>query len=84
MAAASLFVSRSDTGKHSKYYDYDPSKVAAIIFLVLFAAVTFTHLYQMVRTKTWYFTCFCIGGICEYSHYVAPCTAFPGLNAILY
>ena len=48
-----------------KAYRYDPSLVAAIIFIVCFAVTTFFHLYQLIRTQTWYFIPLCIGGFCE-------------------
>jgi RTA1 like protein len=47
------------------FYRYDPSLVGAIIFASLFGASTGLLLYQMVRTKTWYFIPFFIGGICK-------------------
>jgi hypothetical protein len=46
------------------YYHYSPSLTAAAIFAALFGSTTLFHLYQLVRTKTWYFTAFVIGGIC--------------------
>jgi len=48
-----------------KAYRYDPSLVAAIIFILCFAVTTFFHLYQLIRTQTWYFIPLCIGGFCE-------------------
>ena len=48
-------------------YRYTPSLVAAIIFIVLFALATAYHLYQVVRTRFWYFTIFVLGGACEFS-----------------
>jgi RTA1 like protein len=47
------------------FYRYDPTLVGAIIFASLFGASTGLILYQMVRTKTWYFIPFFIGGICK-------------------
>lgn len=47
------------------FYRYDPSLVGAIIFASLFGGSTCLILYQMVRTKTWYFIPFFIGGICK-------------------
>lgn len=46
-----------DTG----YYTYVPSKAGAGIFMVLFGASAFVHLWQMAKTKTWFFTAFLIG-----------------------
>jgi hypothetical protein len=51
-----------------KYYHYDPSMVAAIIFIILFALTTFLHLFQMLKTRTWFFIPFVIGGFCAYYH----------------
>lgn len=47
------------------YYPYSPSLAAAAIFAALFALTTLFHLYQMVRTRTWFFTAFIIGGLCK-------------------
>lgn len=47
-----------------KLYRYDPSLAAAIIFVVLFALVSFLHTYQLLRTRTWYFIPFVLGGYC--------------------
>ncbi|PNP84116.1 hypothetical protein FNYG_02804 [Fusarium nygamai] len=45
-----------------KLYRYDLSMVAAVIFIILFLLVTGLHTYQLIRTKTWFFSCFVIGG----------------------
>lgn len=50
-----------------KLYRYTPSLVAAILFTVLFVLATFYHLYQVVRTRAWYFIVFVIGGACKLS-----------------
>lgn len=47
-------------------YRYSPSLVGAVIFIALFAMVSFLHTYQLVRTRTWYFIPFCIGGYCMF------------------
>lgn len=36
------------------FYHYDPSKVAAIIFVVLFALATLYHTFALVKARTWY------------------------------
>lgn len=46
------------------YYHYSPSLAAAATFAALFGTTTLFHLYQVLRTKTWYFTAFIIGGLC--------------------
>lgn len=50
-----------------KLYRYDPSMAAAIVFIVLFLIVTALHFYQMMRTRTWIFVPFVLGGVCMYS-----------------
>ena len=46
-------------------YRYTPSLVAAIIFIVLFVLTTAFHLYQVIRTRSWYFLIFVAGGACK-------------------
>ncbi|KAI8719992.1 hypothetical protein NCS52_00443200 [Fusarium sp. LHS14.1] len=53
-----------------KLYRYDPSMAAAVIFIVLFIAITGLHGYQLIVTKTWFFTCFVIGGFMQIIGYV--------------
>jgi hypothetical protein len=55
---------------HYKYYNYDPSLAAAVIYTILFAATTLLHIYQLIRSWTWYFTALVIGGIMESIGYV--------------
>lgn len=43
-------------------YRYDPSMAAAVIFIIMFMIITALHVYQLVKTKTWFFICFVIGG----------------------
>jgi len=50
-----------------KLFRYNPSMAAAIIFLILFLLITALHFFQMIRTKTWIFIPFVIGGVCEFS-----------------
>lgn len=47
------------------FYQYEPSLVAATIFVVLFTITTAIHVFQLARKRTWYFIPFVIGGICE-------------------
>jgi hypothetical protein len=54
----------SDNSYDWKYYRYDPSLVAAVIFMVLFVLITSFQLYQLVRTRTWYFIPLVVGGFC--------------------
>lgn len=52
-------------GQKYLLYHYNPSKIAAAIFIVLFAITTSIHIFQLVRKRTWYFIPFIIGGICK-------------------
>lgn len=47
-------------------YNYNPSGVAAIIFIALFGLTTLAHIFQMIRSRTWFFIPFVIGGICKH------------------
>ncbi|KIX01520.1 uncharacterized protein Z518_09246 [Rhinocladiella mackenziei CBS 650.93] len=53
-----------------KLYQYDPSLTAAVIFIILFLLITLLHTYQLVRTRTWYFIPFCIGGYFQWIGYI--------------
>jgi hypothetical protein len=47
------------------YYRYDPSMAGAAIFILVFMATTFYHVFQLLKTRTWFFIPFVIGGFCE-------------------
>jgi len=51
------------------YYTYNPSLPAAYIFMAMFAGVTLAHLIYMFPLRSWYFTNFVLGGICECSNH---------------
>ncbi|GAB1738096.1 hypothetical protein NU219Hw_g2630t1 [Hortaea werneckii] len=53
-----------------QYYSYVPSMPAAIIFVILFGASTGWHLWQMIKTKTWFLIPFLIGGFLETIGYI--------------
>ncbi|CAD0017789.1 unnamed protein product [Aureobasidium pullulans] len=46
-------------------YPYDASVAAAVLFTILFFVSSIVHLYQLLRTRTWYLLPFLIGGIFE-------------------
>lgn len=46
-------------------YRFAPSMAAAVVFAIMFLLVTIVHVFQMIRTRTWYLTPFCLGGACE-------------------
>jgi hypothetical protein len=49
------------------FYRYVPALAAAVIFCILFFASTTIHLFQMVKTKTWYLTPLVVGCLCMYT-----------------
>lgn len=54
-----------------KLFNYDPSLAAAALFTVLFALTSIFHTYQLIRTRTWYFTALVVGGALESAGYIA-------------
>lgn len=46
------------------FYYYAPSGAAGGIFAALFGICTILHLYQLLRTRTWFMIPFTIGGAC--------------------
>jgi len=59
-----------DTAKFELYH-YHPSLGAAVLFVILFFLTTGLHTFQLVRTRTWFFIAFTLGGACELIGYVA-------------
>ncbi|RAL06701.1 RTA1 domain-containing protein [Aspergillus homomorphus CBS 101889] len=54
-----------------KYYYCNPSLAAAVIFIICFLLPTILHTYQLVRTRTWFFIPFLVGGYIEFIGYCA-------------
>ncbi|KAK0644835.1 Protein RTA1 [Lasiodiplodia hormozganensis] len=52
------------------FYRYHPSLGAAVFFVIAFIITTAYHLWQCVRTKTWYFIPLIIGGFCQLIGYI--------------
>jgi len=50
---------------------YVPSIAGAVIFSLLFLALTGIHTYQLVRTRTWHWIPFVLGGYCETAGYIS-------------
>ncbi|CRL30386.1 RTA1 like protein [Penicillium camemberti] len=44
-------------------YRYTPSFAAAVVFIVLFFLTTLYHICQLVKSRSWYFIAFVMGGI---------------------
>ncbi|KAN0102064.1 RTA1 domain containing protein [Hyaloscypha variabilis] len=52
-------------------YHYAPSTPAAVVFILLFFLATLLHAFLAVRTRTWYFIPFILGGLFETIGYTA-------------
>ncbi|KAJ6110932.1 hypothetical protein N7486_003167 [Penicillium sp. IBT 16267x] len=52
------------------FYRYDPSMGGAVLFILLFIGTTFYHMFQLFRTRAWYFVPFVIGGTFEIVGYI--------------
>ena len=53
-----------------KFYRYDPSLAAAIVFAICFLLTSLLHIYQLLRSRTWYLTALVVGGIMEVIGYI--------------
>lgn len=61
-----------------KYYNYNPSEGAAIPFAALFGLTTVIHIWQAIRTRTWYLIPFIVGAVCRFP---CPCNHLRLLTA---
>ncbi|XEV01507.1 hypothetical protein FSHL1_006794 [Fusarium sambucinum] len=52
------------------FYNYEPSLPAAAAFVIIFTITILVHLWQMFRSRTWYFIPFIIGCLFEAFGYV--------------
>jgi hypothetical protein len=48
------------------FYDYNPSKAAAIIAIICYGASLGYHVFQLVKLKCYFFTTFIIGAFSEF------------------
>ncbi|KAL4864692.1 hypothetical protein BDV12DRAFT_188718 [Aspergillus spectabilis] len=53
-----------------KAYYYNPSMAAAVIFIILFGALSVLHTYHLFRTRTWSFIPLVLGGYFEVIGYI--------------
>ncbi|PYH88925.1 RTA1 domain protein [Aspergillus ellipticus CBS 707.79] len=65
----------SSSSDSYELYRYNPSIPAAVIFIIVFAIVTIYHAYLMFRARSWYFTCFALGGIFQVIGYITRALA---------
>lgn len=61
-----------------KFYHYDPSFAAAVIFIALFTLATGRHLQLLVKNRSWYFNPFILGCLCK-----SPSKMIPYIRAEL-
>ncbi|KAJ5203147.1 hypothetical protein N7449_005226 [Penicillium cf. viridicatum] len=63
----------SDSSQHIdfKLYRYTPSIAAAAIFVALFIITTVLHLWQLIKSRSWCFIAFVLGGIFQIIGYIA-------------
>ncbi|KAJ5466156.1 hypothetical protein N7530_009943 [Penicillium desertorum] len=61
---------RSDEEPLFAFYRYNPSMGGAVLFTLLFMGTTFYHIFQMCKTRTWFFIPFVIGGLFEIVGYI--------------
>ncbi|KAK3618910.1 hypothetical protein LTR56_024338 [Elasticomyces elasticus] len=54
-----------------KYYHYDPSLAASVLFAILFGITTAWHMLQLTKSRSWYFIPVLLGGIFEIVGYAA-------------
>ncbi|KAF4445456.1 hypothetical protein F53441_10798 [Fusarium austroafricanum] len=63
--------SAPDEGAVFKLYHYNPTVVGAVIFVILFAATTLFHSWQLFRSRTWFIIPLTVGGLLELIGYAA-------------
>ncbi|KAF4985059.1 hypothetical protein FDECE_16859 [Fusarium decemcellulare] len=52
------------------FYNYEPSLPAAAVFVIVFSISTLLHIWQMFRSRTWYFVPLVIGCLFEAAGYI--------------
>ncbi|KAJ5153740.1 uncharacterized protein N7500_009179 [Penicillium coprophilum] len=65
-----MLSNRSDEELAFAFYRYDPSMGGAVLFIILFMGTTFYHIFQLFKTRTWFFIPFAIGGLLEIVGYI--------------
>ncbi|OQE36707.1 hypothetical protein PENCOP_c011G07239 [Penicillium coprophilum] len=65
-----MLSNRSDEESAFAFYRYDPSMGGAVLFIILFMGTTFYHIFQLFKTRTWFFIPFAIGGLFEIAGYI--------------
>ncbi|KAJ5749172.1 uncharacterized protein N7511_010868 [Penicillium nucicola] len=58
-----------------QFWDYVPSIPAAVIFMLIFLALTGLHTWKMITARTWFCISFTIGGFFQIIGYIGRCVA---------
>ncbi|THV52979.1 hypothetical protein BGAL_0063g00370 [Botrytis galanthina] len=64
-------------------WNYIPSITAAVIFIILFIITTALHTWRMFKTKSWFCTAFCIGGLFEFIGYIGRVMAVNSTGTLM-
>ncbi|KAF5878058.1 putative rta1 domain protein [Botrytis fragariae] len=64
-------------------WNYIPSIAAAVIFIILFILTTALHTWRMFKTKSWFCTAFCVGGLFETIGYIGRAMAVNSTGKLL-
>ncbi|KAF7906689.1 hypothetical protein EAF00_000968 [Botryotinia globosa] len=64
-------------------WNYVPSTAAAVIFIILFIITTALHTWRMFKTKSWFCTAFCIGGLFEFIGYIGRVMAVNSTGTLI-
>ncbi|KAF7893223.1 uncharacterized protein EAF02_000761 [Botrytis sinoallii] len=64
-------------------WNYIPSMTAAVIFIILFIITTALHTWRMFKTKSWFCTAFCVGGLFEFIGYIGRVMAVNSTGTLM-
>ncbi|KAJ5693607.1 hypothetical protein N7536_004019 [Penicillium majusculum] len=73
-----------DTGRDTDFqlYRYTPSFAAAVIFIISFFLTTMYHICQLMKSRSWYFIAFVMGGIFQIIGYIARAVAHTNTKSV--
>ena len=74
--------SSDDAWSDFKLWHYTPSIAAAVIFAILFSALTSYHMYLLIKRRTWFCIPFLVGGALEVIGYVARAAAHSNTDSV--
>lgn len=77
-----LPIRRDDAWANFKLWHYTPSIPVAIIFTILFLALTGYHSFMLIRRRTWFCMPFVVGGALETIGYIGRALAHSNLDSV--